>query len=312
MDKKDKIYIAGHKGMIGSAMVRRLKKEGFENIITRSSSELDLTDQQAVRSFFESESPDYVFLMAAKVGGIVANDTEPVEYIYPNLLIECNVISSAWKTGVKKLLFLGCACVYPKECGQVIKEDFLLAGKPEPTNVAHAVAKIAGIVMCQSFNKQYNTNFISCISANSFGPNDNFDMNRGHVIPALINKFYSAKVDNRPSVTVWGTGKPRRDFLYVDDVVDACLFLMDNYNSSEIINIGSGVDILIGELAELIKDVVGYEGEIVYDTTKPDGMPRKLLDNTIITSLGWKAKVSIREALEETYRWYLSSIEEQR
>ena len=306
MKENDIIYVAGHTGLIGSALVTRLENEGFRNIITRTSSELDLADREAVRSFFRKEKPEYIFLLAARVGGIVANDAQPVDFIHTNLLIECNLIGSAWETGAKKLLLLGCACVYPKKCSQPIKEEYLLAGRPEQTNLAHAMAKISGIVMCQSYNKQYNTDFIVGISANVIGPGDNFDLVTAHVVPSLINRFHSAKVRNERSVTIWGSGKPRRDFIYVDDVVDACLFLMDKYDSSEVINISAGVDISISELAELIKDVAGYRGEIVFDRTKPDGMPKKLLDGTRLSSMGWKPKGGLRDAIIKTYRWYES------
>lgn len=306
MNKTDKIYVAGHNGLVGSALLKKLKKEGFINSLTRTSQELDLTKQKDTEDFFKKEEPDYVFLTAGKSGGIVANDKYPVDLIYPNLLIECNVLQSARETKVKKLLLLACGCVYPRDCPQPMKEEYLLSGKPEPTNLPHAVAKIAGIVMCQSYNRQYNTDFISCISANVFGPNDNFDLESGHVVPSLIKKFHTAKIKNEPAVTIWGTGKPLRDFIYVDDLADACLFLMHNYDSSEPINISAGINISIGELAEVIKVIVGYEGEIKFDLTKPNGMPNKLLDNTEIKSLGWQPKVSLKKGLEETYRWYLN------
>jgi GDP-L-fucose synthase len=306
MNKDDKIYVAGHKGLVGSALVRRLKEDGFKNIITRTSSELNLEDQAAVKAFFETEKPDCVFLCAGKAGGIIANKERPADFIYPNLLIECNVISSAWNVKVKKLLFLACSIIYPKECKQPIKEEYLLTGKPEPSNTAHTTAKIAGVVLCQSYNKQYSTGFISCVASNTFGINDNFDPTGGHVIPALINKFHTAKIKNDPHVTIWGTGKPRRDFIYVDNLADACMFLMENYSSSDIINIGPGNDMPVSELANLIKEIVGYKGEIKFDTTKPDGMPRKYLDNSKLSSLGWKCKINIREGLSRTYSWYLT------
>lgn len=306
MKKKDKIYIAGHTGLVGSALVQRLTRDGFTNIIMPALSELDLTNQEAVKVFFKKEQPDYVFLTAARVGGIMANDLEPVDFIYPNLLIACNVINSAWEAKIKKLLFLGCACVYPRDCEQPIKEEYLLSAKPEPTNLAHAIAKIAAIVMCQSYNKQYKTNFISCVSSNIFGPNDNFNLNSGHVAAALISKIHSAKLKNEPTVTIWGTGKPRRDFIFVEDLIDACLFLMHNFDSSEPINLSAGNHASIRELAELIKELIGYKGKIEFDDTKPDGMPSKLLDNTRLASLGWKPQFGLKQGLEETYRWYLT------
>lgn len=308
MHKKDKIYIAGHSGLVGSALINRLEKAGFENIITRTSAELDLTNQMAVETFFQNEKPDYVFLLAAKVGGIIANKEKPVDFIHPNLLIECNVFSSAWKSKVKKLLFLSCSIIYPKECEQPIKEECLLSGKPETTSISHTIAKIAGIILCQSYNKQYNTNFISCVASNIFGPNDDFGPTSGHVIPALISKFHTAKIKNEPDVVAWGTGKAERDFIYVDDVADACLFLMDKYRSSEIINICSGEGIQIRKLLELIKEVVGYNGEIEYDTTKPDGALKKMLDNNKLKSLGWQPKTSLKEGLEKTYQWWASNL----
>ncbi|MFA5859196.1 MAG: GDP-L-fucose synthase [Elusimicrobiota bacterium] len=304
MNKNDKIFVAGHTGLIGTALVARLKAEGYDNIITRASSELDLTDQALVEKFFLAERPAYVFLLAAKVGGITANREKPAGFIYPNLMIECNVLNSAWKVDVKKLFYLSCSIIYPKECEQPMKEEYLLTGKPEPTSMAHTIAKIAGTVLCQSYNKQYNTNFICGVAANVYGTNDDFDPANGHVIPGLLTKMHNAKVNNEPSITAWGTGKPERDFVYVDDVADACIFLMNNYMSSEIINIGSGTGVSIGELSNLICEVVGYKGKIVWDTTKPDGAMKKMLDSTKLNSLGWQPKTVLRQGLEKTYRWW--------
>ncbi len=304
MDKNAKIYVAGHLGMVGSAIVRNLQSKGYTNIIGKSIQELDLTRQIEVENFFESEKPEYVFLAAAKVGGIFANDTYPAEFIYINLQIQNNVIHSAYKSGVKKLCFLGSSCIYPKYAPQPMKEEYLLDGKLEPTNEAYAVAKIAGIKMCQAYNKQYGTNYISVMPTNLYGYNDNFDLNTSHVVPALIRKFIEAKLSGSKEVVIWGTGKPRREFLFVDDMADACVFLMQQYNSSEIINIGVGTDVSIEELANVIREEVGYKGSICYDTTKPDGTPRKLLDVSKLHSLGWQAKTSLREGIRKTIQWY--------
>ena len=306
MEKDSRIYVAGHNGLVGSAIYRKLQQEGYANIICRTHKELDLCNQAAVEDFFKQERPEYVFLAAAKVGGIMANNTYPAEFIYINLAIEVNVIHCAYKYGVKKLLFLGSSCIYPKHSPQPIKEEYLLTGALEPTNEPYAIAKIAGIKMCQSYNRQYGTNFISTMPTNLYGPGDNFDLETSHVLPALIRKFHEAKLSGT-SVTLWGTGTPRREFLYVDDLADACLFLMDNYDGNEIINVGVGKDISIKELAELISDVVGYKGEIIYDTSKPDGMPVKRLDVSRINSLGWYAKTSLKEGIEKTYQWYLEN-----
>lgn len=305
MRKDSKIYVAGHRGLVGSAILRRLTEEGYSNIVTRSRAELDLTHQHAVYRFFEAERPEYVFLAAAKVGGILANSKYPADFIRDNLLIQTNVIDAAYRYGVKKLLFLGSSCIYPKFAMQPISEEYLLTGALEPTNEPYAVAKIAGIKMCQAYNKQYGTNFISVMPTNLYGPEDNFDLETSHVLPALIRKFHEAKVTGRPHVVVWGTGAPRREFLHVDDLADACVFLMKEYSDTEIINIGVGEDISIRELAELIRDVVEYTGEIVFDTSKPDGTPRKLLDVSRLTVMGWKARISLRKGIEQTYRWYL-------
>ena len=309
MNKNSKIYVAGHRGLVGSAIVRNLQSEGYTNIITRTHSELDLTDQQSVRRFFEEEKPEYVFLAAAKVGGIHANNTYPADFIYDNLMIECNVIKAAHDFNVKKLLFLGSSCIYPKMSPQPIKEEYLLSGYLEPTNEAYAIAKIAGLKMCQYFKKRYGDNFISCMPTNLYGPNDNFDLQNSHVLPALIRKFHEAKVEDKPYVEIWGTGTPRREFLYVDDMADACVFLMKNYDGEETVNIGTGNDITIKELAEITKEVIGYEGELKFDTSKPDGTPRKLLDVSKLNELGWKYKVELKEGITKVYKWYLKNIE---
>ena len=307
MNIKDKIYVAGHNGLVGSSIKRRLERDGYNNIICRSSSELDLRRQDAVEIFFERERPDYVFLAAAKVGGIAANNTFPAQFIYENIMIEANVINAAYIYKVKKLLFLGSSCIYPKFAEQPIKEEYLLDGKLEPTNEPYAIAKIAGIKMCESYNRQYGTNFISVMPTNLYGPNDNFNLETSHVLPALIRKFHEAKAENRSHVVLWGTGKVSREFLYVDDLADAAVYLMNTYDSSGIVNIGAGEDLTIQELANIIKEVVGYKGEIVYDTTKPDGTPRKLLDTSKLNSLGWKAKTSLKQGIELTYDWWKNS-----
>lgn len=306
MEKSSKIYVAGHSGLAGSAILRHLEEEGFNNLIFRKHKELDLCDSSQVKDFFDKERPEYVFLAAAKVGGIWANKTYPAEFIYNNLAIQTAVIQSAYIFGVKKLLFLGSSCIYPKHAPQPMKEEYLLTGLLEPTNEPYAISKIAGIKMCQAYNRQYGTNFISVMPTNLYGPGDNFDLETSHVLPALIRKFHEAKLSGKP-VTLWGSGGPRREFLHVDDMADACLFLMNHYDSSEIINIGTGKDITIRELADLIKDVTGFKGEIKYDQTRPDGTPRKLLDVTRINSLGWQAKTDLREGIEKTYRWFLAT-----
>lgn len=309
MKNDSKIYVAGHQGLVGSAIMRRLRAEGYNNFVLRTHQEIDLEIQRDVEELFNSERPEYVFLAAARVGGIFANNTYPADFIYNNLIIQANVINAAYKFGVKKLLFLGSSCIYPKFAPQPMKEEHLLTGKLEPTNEPYAIAKIAGIKMCQAYNRQYGTNFISVMPTNLYGPNDNFDLMDSHVLPALIRKFHDAKVEGKPYVEVWGTGNPRREFLYVDDLAEACLFLMDSYNESEIINIGVGEDISIKELAYIIKEVVGYGGEIRFDLNKPDGSPRKLLDTGRIRALGWRPKISLREGIEKTYRWYKSQVE---
>ena len=311
MDKDSKIYVAGHRGLVGSALKRKLESKGYTNIIFRTHKELDLTNQQAVNEFFKQEKPEYVFLAAAKVGGILANSTYPADFIYENLMIESNIIHAAYKYGVKKLLFLGSSCIYPKLAPQPLKEEYLLTGPLEETNEAYAVAKIAGIRLCKHYNQQYGTNFISVMPTNLYGPNDNFDLETSHVMPALIRKFHEARVNNEPEVVVWGTGKPLREFMHVDDMADACVFLMENFNADEIgefVNIGVGKDITIGELAELIKEIIGFKGEIRRDLSKPDGTPQKLLDITKLSSLGWKAKISLKDGIEQTYEWYQSQI----
>lgn len=304
MNLNSKIYIAGHRGLVGSAILRKLQAEGFTNLLVRTHLELDLLDQKEVADFFKEEKPEYVFLAAAKVGGILANSASPAEFIYENLQIQNNIIHNAYLQKVKKLLFLGSSCIYPKNCPQPIKEEYLLAGYLEPTNEPYAIAKIAGLKMCQSYNKQYGANFISVMPANLYGPHDNFDLENSHVLPALIRKFQEAKINNLESVVAWGTGKPKREFLYVDDLAGACIFLMNNYNGSEIINIGTGEDISIKELAEKIKNVIGFKGKIEWDESKPDGTMRKILDVSKLRNLGWKHKIDLEEGIKLTYEWY--------
>jgi GDP-L-fucose synthase len=301
LEKNDKIYVAGHRGLAGSAIVRKLRKEGFENLLLRTSTELDLRNQQAVQSFFEAEKPAYVFLAAAKVGGIHANNTYPAEFLYDNLCIESNVIHQSYRAGVKKLLFLGSSCIYPKNAPQPIKEEYLLSGYLESTNEAYAIAKIAGMKLCQYYKKQYGCNFISAMPTNLYGPGDNYDLKNSHVLPALLRKFHEAKESNAPSVTVWGTGKPRREFLHSDDLASACFFLMQHYDDPAFVNIGTGKDISIGEMAHMIKDISGYEGEIVFDTSMPDGTFQKLLDVSKLHSLGWKEEIGFEQGVRKTY-----------
>jgi len=301
MDKQAKIYIAGHRGMVGSAIQRRLVKDGYTNIITKTSKELDLRNQQAVNTFFENEQPRYVFLAAAKVGGIVANNTYRADFIYENLMIEANIIHAAYLNKVEKLLFLGSSCIYPKMAPQPLKEEYLLSGYLEPTNQPYAVAKIAGIELCDSYRAQYGCNFISAMPTNLYGPNDNYDLQKSHVLPAMLRKFITAKRNNLPSVELWGTGSPKREFLYVDEIADACLFLMDSYNEQGLVNIGCGYDVSIKELAMLIKDIVGFEGEVIFDTTKPDGTPRKLMDVNKINQLGWASKITLEQGIKMVY-----------
>lgn len=301
MIKNSKIYVAGHRGLVGSAIVRNLQQKGFDNILLKTHKELDLTNQAETEYFFKETCPEYVFLAAAKVGGIGANSTFPADFIMENLLIECNVIRSAWKYGVSKLLFLGSSCIYPKLCQQPIKEEYLLTGALEPTNEAYALAKIAGLKMCEFYNEQYGTKFISCMPTNLYGPNDNYDLINSHVLPALLRKFHEAKVAGKPYVEVWGTGTPLREFLHVDDMADACVFLMENYEGNKHVNIGSGEEVSIKELAEIIKDVVGYEGEVRFDVSKPDGTMRKIVDCTFISIIGWRRAISLFDGIKNTY-----------
>lgn len=307
MDKQSKIYVAGHRGMVGSAIVRNLKDKGYTNVIGKTSKELNLMRQDEVEPFFEAEKPDYVFLAAAKVGGIHANNTYPAEFIYNNLMIESNIIHSAYESGVKKLLFLGSSCIYPKMSPQPIKEEYLLTGSLEPTNEAYAIAKIAGIELCKFYRRQYGCDFISAMPTNLYGINDNFDLETSHVMPALIRKFHEAKINGDKEVVMWGTGKPKREFLYVDDLADACVHLMNKYNDETHVNVGTGEDVEIRELAQIIKEVVGYEGEIVNDLSKPDGTPRKLLDVSLLESTGWNYSTKLKDGITKVYDWYLDS-----
>jgi GDP-L-fucose synthase len=308
MNKSSKIYVAGHGGLVGSAIYRRLQTAGYTNLIGRRSRELDLTRQAEVEAFFAREKPEYVFLAAARVGGILANNTYPAEFIYLNLMIQNNIIHSSYRNGVRKLLFLGSSCIYPKFAPQPMKEEHLLTGELEPTNEPYAVAKIAGIKMCQAYHRQYGTDYISVMPTNLYGPHDNFDLETSHVLPAMIRKFHEAKEGKRPSVEVWGTGSPRREFLYIDDLADACVYLMERYDDPKIVNIGVGEDISIRDLSMLVKKVVGYEGEVAFDTSKPDGTPRKLLDVARLHSLGWRAATGLEEGIRKTYEWYKTNI----
>lgn len=304
MEKKDKIYVAGHRGMVGSAIVRRLTAGGFNEIITRTSADLDLRDQRAVAEFFATEKPDHVFMAAAKVGGILANNTYRGEFLYDNLMIQNNVIDASYRNGVKKLLFLGSSCIYPKLAPQPLKEDYLLTGPLEYTNEPYAIAKIAGIKLCDAYRSQYGCHYISVMPTNLYGPNDNYDLNNSHVLPALIRKFHEAKLSGAPSVTLWGTGTPRREFLHADDLADACFFLMQGYDEPGLVNIGTGEDIPIGELALLIKGIVGYEGQVIHDLSKPDGTPRKLMDVSKLHGLGWKHRIGLEEGIRMVYEAY--------
>jgi GDP-L-fucose synthase len=305
MDKQAKIYIAGHRGLVGSAIVRCLTAAGYSNLLVKDHAKLDLTDQAAVAAFFQAEQPEYVFAAAAKVGGIYANNTYPADFIYENLAIGTNLIHYAYRHRVKKLLFLGSSCIYPKLAPQPIKEEALLTGALEPTNEPYALAKIAGIKMCQAYNRQYGANFISVMPTNLYGPNDNYILPTAHVFPSLIRKFHEAKLGKKPNVELWGSGTPRREFLYVDDLADACIFLMDHYDRSEIVNVGVGSDVTIKELAELIGRTIGYEGETVWNREMPDGTPRKLLDVTRLKSMGWEARTSLETGIKLTYENYL-------
>ena len=307
MQKNSKIYVAGHRGLVGSAIIRALKLRSFSNLVLKPRKELDLLDQRAVASFFEKEKPEYVFLAAAKVGGIMANKTYSGEFIYENLMVQGNVLENAKKSGVKKLVFLGSSCIYPRLAPQPIKEEYFMSGPLEPTNQAYAVAKIAGIVTCQSYNEEYGTDFISLMPTNLYGPNDNFDLENSHVLPALIRKFHEAKKSGKKEITLWGTGDALREFLHVDDFADACLFLMEHYDDSEIINVGTGEDISIKALAELVKKTTGFNGEILWDNKNLDGTPRKLLDVSKIHALGWRHTISLKEGIRKTYEWYKNS-----
>jgi len=312
MDKNAKIYVAGHLGMVGSAIVRRLQAGGYHNLLVRSIGELDLCDQSEVARFFKDEQPEYIFLAAARVGGIVANSSYPAEFIYDNLMIQNNIIHHAWLSGVKRLLFLGSSCIYPKLAPQPLKEEYLLTGPLEPTNEPYAIAKIAGVKMCQAYARQHGFRAISVMPTNLYGPGDNFDLRMSHVLPALIRKFHEAKTVRGDAVTVWGTGTPRREFLHVDDFADALCFLMTAYDSSEIINVGCGEDMTIAELANLVREVIGFQGELVFDRSKPDGTPRKLLDVSKMTALGWKPRIALRDGIGSTYRWFLEHASEPR
>lgn len=305
MDPKSRIYLAGHTGLVGSAIYRQLHQAGYANVITRHHSELDLMRQSAVERFFAEEKPEYVILAAAKVGGIYANNTYPAQFLFENLSIQNNVIHASWLSGVKKLVFLGSACSYPRECLQPIKEELLLTGTLEPTNEPYAVAKIAGIKLCQAYNRQYKTRFICAVPTNAYGPNDNFDPEDSHVIPALLQKFHDARVAGSAEVTIWGTGAPLREFIYADDLADAIVFLLQYYEDVDMINVGTENEISMGDLARLIKDITGFKGDIRFDYSKPDGMPRKTLDKTRLFSLGWRPQISLMEGVRKTYQWFL-------
>lgn len=308
IDRQGRTYVAGHRGLVGSAILRRLEAEGFENLLTRTRSELDLSDPRMVDAFFAAERPEYVFLAAAKVGGILANMTFPADFLRENLAIELNVIEAARRHGAKKLLFLGSSCIYPKFAPQPMKEEHLLTGELEPTNEPYAIAKIAGIKLCEAYRRQHGKDFISAMPTNLYGPGDNFDLKNSHVLPALIRKFHEAKERGESEVVVWGTGRPRREFLHVDDLADACLFLMDNYSGEEAVNVGVGEDVSIEELASLVRKIVGYEGRIVHDTTKPDGTPRKLLDVSKLAGLGWQARIPLEKGIRQTYVWFRDTL----
>jgi GDP-L-fucose synthase len=307
IDRGSRIYVAGHRGMVGSALVRKLRAEGYTQIITRPHRELDLADQAAVRAFFDSERPDYVFLAAARVGGILANDTYRADFIYQNLIIACNVIEAAFRADVERLLFLGSSCIYPRECPQPIREEYLLTGPFEPTNEPYAIAKIAGLKLCESFNRQYGTRYVSVMPTNLYGPNDNFDLATSHVLPALLRKAHTAKVNGSSALAVWGSGRPRREFLHVDDLAAACVTLMTQDVGEGVYNVGTGTDVAIAELAHRIRDVVGFDGELTFDAGKPDGAPRKLLDVTRIQALGWQPRFDLEAGIRDTYRWCLDN-----
>jgi GDP-L-fucose synthase len=299
---KSRIYVAGHRGMAGSALMRVLERNGYRKLVTRTHKELDLTDQKAVQGFFAAEKPDYVFLAAAKVGGIHANDTYRAEFIYENLMIEANVVHAAWLAGVKRMMFLGSSCIYPRDCPQPMREDYLLTAPLEATNEPYAIAKIAGVKLCENYNRQYGTGYLSVMPTNLYGPNDNYDLDNGHVLPALIRKAHEAKISGAASLSVWGSGRPKREFLYVDDMAEACIFMMERGLSDGLINIGAGIDLTIRELAETVMDVVGFKGKIAFDASKPDGTPRKLMDTSKLTALGWQAKIGLREGIASAYK----------
>jgi len=315
--KRGKVYVAGHRGMVGSALVRRLRQDGCKNLLLKTHDEVDLEDQRQVRDLVLTEKPDYIYLAAARVGGIHANNSYPAEFIYSNLMIAANVINAAWEAGVKRLLYLGSSCIYPRNAPQPIREEYLLTGALEPTNEAYAVAKIAGIKLCESYNRQYGTDYRSVMPTNLYGPNDNFDLKTSHVLPALLRKFHEAKAEGSDTVEVWGSGKPRREFLHVDDLADACLYLSciprtdyETHTRPNLtqLNVGTGTDVTIAELAALISEVVGYEGEVMYNSAYPDGTDQKLLDISTVSRLGWKARIGLREGIESTYRWYLDQL----
>ena len=309
MNKQDKIYIAGHRGMVGSAIQRKLESEGFTNLVYKTSAELDLRNQEDVHDFFEKEKPEFVFLAAAKVGGIMANDTFRADFLYENLMIESNIIHAAWKTNVKKLMFLGSSCIYPKMAPQPLKEEYLLTGLLEHTNEPYAIAKIAGIKLCDAFRAQYGCNFISVMPTNLYGPNDNYDLKNSHVLPALIRKFHEAKINNEPFVTIWGSGEPKREFLHADDLAEACVFLMKHYDEAGLVNVGTGTDLSILELAQLVARIVGYTGSIQKDISKPDGTPRKLMDVSKINAMGWKARITLEEGIRMVYGDYQKTVD---
>jgi len=308
MELNARIFVAGHRGMVGSAICRKLNELGYQHLILKTSAQLDLKNQQAVQHFFETEKPEYVFLAAAKVGGIHANNVYRAEFLYDNLMIESNVIHSSYEHGVKKLMFLGSSCIYPKFAEQPLKEEYLLTGELEPTNEPYAIAKITGIKLCEAYRDQYGCNFISVMPTNLYGPNDNYDLANSHVLPALIRKFHEAKVEGKESVEIWGTGTPRREFLHSDDLAEACLFLMENYNEKEFLNVGTGEDIAIKDLAYLVRDIVGFEGELRFDTSKPDGTPRKLMDVSRLHALGWKHRIELETGIRSVYQLFQSQI----